>query len=184
LPVRRSVALLALIGLAACSRQPARQSTPTPTPTPSPAPTIAATAANGSAALPAPELDGVATAAGAWRFQVSAQGDQAVFGVPGQPSQFAIRCDASARRLVFSRAVSSGTSMAVVADDGAATFPAKPDGHGRVQASDFVTDTFLTQVLADAKGRIGVKLDNGPTLAMPSSEVIGQTIRRCAAPRG
>jgi hypothetical protein len=76
----------------------------------------------------------------------------------------------------------SAKTMQIVAADGAATFPTKPDGNGRLRASDFVTDTFLTQVLAEATGRIGVKLDNGPTLAMPADPVIGQTIRRCAAP--
>ena len=64
-----------------------------------------------------------------------------------------------------------------------ATFPAGTDGHGRITASDFVTDTFLTQVLATATGRIGVKLNAEPTLAMPVDPVIGQIIERCAAPR-
>ena len=174
-----------LVGLAACSRQGAHHQA-APSPTPTPAPTIAATSASGTAALPAPELEGVATAPGHWTIQTSGNGDQAVFGVDGQPAQFALRCDARGRQIVFSRAAPTGTakSMQIVAADGAATFPAEPGDPGRVQASDFVTDTFLTQVLAAATGRIGVKLDGGPTLAMPADPVIGQTIRRCAAPHG
>jgi len=140
----------------------------------------------GSAALPAPELDGVATASGRWRFQVSADGDQAIFGTPGQSADFTMRCDAAGRRMLFSRAAGgqAGSTLQIVADDGAATFPAKPDGHGRIVAADFIVDTFLTQVLAEAKGRIGVRIGSGPTLAMPADPVIGQTIRRCAAPLG
>lgn len=175
-------ALMLVAMLAACSRQSATNEA---NPAPSPAPAIpAATSDKGSAALPTPELDGVATAPGRWRFQVSANGDQAVFGAPGQPSQFALRCDKEGRQIIFTRAADghSAKTMQIVAADGAATFPTKPDGNGRLRASDFVTDTFLTQVLAEATGRIGVKLDNGPTLAMPADPVIGQTIRRCAAP--
>lgn len=140
----------------------------------------------GSAALPAPELEGVATASGRWRFQVSAGGDQATFGTPGEPAAFTMRCDADARRMIFSRAATgqTGATLQIVASDGAATFPAKPDGHGRIVASDFVVDTFLTQVLAEAEGRIGVRIGAGLTLAMPSDPVVGQTIKRCAAPRG
>lgn len=140
----------------------------------------------GSAALPAPELAGVKTAAGRWRFQVSADGDQAVFGDDGQPSEFAMRCDAAARRMIFTRAASggSGRTMQIVAADGAATFDAKTIANGRTQASDFIVDTFLTEVLAETKDRIGVKIGTGPTFAMPVDPVIGQTIRRCAAPRG
>lgn len=180
--MRRALAAALALGLAACSRQPARnQATPSPTPTAEQ--TIAATAETGSAALPAPELAGVSTARGSWKFQVSPNGDQAVFGTDRQPSLFALRCDAGTRQIVFSRAATgSAKSMQIVAADGAATFPAEPAGTGRVRASDFVTDTFLTQVLATASGRIGVKLDDGPTLAIPADPVIGQTIRRCAAP--
>lgn len=140
----------------------------------------------GSAALPAPELDGVATASGRWRFQVSAAGDQAIFGIPGKAAAFTMRCDAGGRRMIFSRATARqpGKTLQIVADDGAATFPAEPDGHGRIVASDFIADTFLTQVLADAEGRIGVRIGGGTTLAMPTDPVIGQTIKRCAAPRG
>jgi hypothetical protein len=131
-------------------------------------------------------LQGVATAQGRWRFQVSADGDQAIFGTPGEPAAFTLRCDAAHGRMVFSRAAAgeTGDTLQVIAADGAATFPAKADGHGRIRAGDFVRDTFLTQVLATAQGRIGVRVGDGRTLAMPSDPVIGQTIKRCAAPGG
>ena len=188
--MRHRAAILLLLALGACHQrdQPANQTAPAPTianladarRVPAPDTGI------GSAALPAPELAGVATATGRWRFQVSGGGDQAVFGTPGQPAAFTIRCDAAARRLIFSRAATgeAGDTLQVIADDGAATFPAKADGHGRLVASDFVADTFLTQVLAKATGRIGVRIGAGATLAMPTDPVIGQTIKRCAAPRG
>lgn len=180
--MRRWLALGLLAGLAACSRGPSGNRA-TPTPTPTPTAVIETASANGSAALPAPELDGVVTASGQWRFQVSGNGEQAVFGDTGAASEFALRCDREARRIVFSRAASggSGKTIQIVAADGAATFDATNDG-GRTRASDFVTDTFLTQVLAEATGRIGVKVGDGPTLAMPADPVIGQAIRRCAAP--
>lgn len=185
---RLAVAAL-LLTLGACHHeQPANEAAPAP---------VAANLADarrvpaakggaGSAALPAPELEGVATANGRWRFQVSAEGDQAVFGMPGEPAAFTLRCDAAARRMIFSRAAAgeSGATLQIIGADGAATFAAEPDGHGRIKASDFVQDTFLTQVLAEAEGRIGVRIGSGRTLAMPSDPVIGQTIKRCAAPRG
>jgi len=140
----------------------------------------------GSAALPAPELAGVETAQGRWRFQVSAEGDQAIFGTPGQAAAFAMRCDIEKGRMVFSRAAAGqqGDTLQIIASDGAATFPAETDGHGRIRTEDFVRDTFLTQVLAQAEGRIGVRIGSGRTLAMPADPIIGQTIKRCAAPRG
>jgi len=180
---RRLAAALLLAMLAACSRQAARnEATPAPTPTAPATPAI--TSATGSAALPTPELDGVATAQGKWTFQISDNSAQAAFGIPGRRSLFALHCDVEGRRIVFTRAASgSAKSMQIVASNGAATFPAGTDGHGRITASDFVTDTFLTQVLATATGRIGVKLNAEPTLAMPVDPVIGQIIERCAAPR-
>lgn len=186
--MRRWLALALLAGAAACSRQPAatNQSVPAPTPaaTVLPHPIPSATSATGSAALPTPELDGVATATGTWRFQVSADGDQAVFGDPKAPSLFAMRCNDASRRMIFSRA-GQGTgakTMQIVAADGAATFYIESTTGGRVQASDAIADTFLTQVLAQAKDRIGVRVDSGPTLAMPVAPEIRQTILRCAAP--
>jgi hypothetical protein len=186
--VRRWPALVLLVALAACHRQPAANQATRAAPVvnlsdarrvPAPASGV------GSAALPAPELDGVATAAGNWRFQVSADGDQAVFGSAGQPSEFAMRCDAAARRMVFTRVASAGTgkTMQIVAADGAATFYVEPGAAGRIQASDPAMDTFLTDVLAGAKDRIGVKIGSGVTFAMPVDPVIAQTIKRCAAPK-
>ncbi len=188
--MKRMMAVVLLAGLAAC-QQHEESNTEMPVPGPSgnlqdahrvPAPS----ADVGSAALPAPELDGVATAVGHWRFQVSARGDQAVFGDAGEASEFAMRCDAETRRMVFTRAASGGTgaTMQIIAANGAATFYTEPGPAGRVQASDPATDTFLTDVLATAKDRIGVRVGDGPTLAMPIDPVIRQTILRCAAPRG
>ncbi|RIA35454.1 hypothetical protein DFR49_4231 [Hephaestia caeni] len=188
--MKRALAVLLLAGLVACQRhETSNTDMPVPEPTgnlrdaqrvPAPSADI------GSAALPAPELEGAATAAGHWRFQVSAKGDQAVFGDAGEASEFAMRCDAEARRMVFTRAASggSGATMQIIAANGAATFYTEPGPAGRTQASDPATDTFLTDVLATAKDRIGVRIGGGPTLAMPVDPVIRQTILRCAAPRG
>jgi hypothetical protein len=185
--VMRWLALMLMAGATACSRQPTTsRSTPTPRPTASASlhPVPAATSATGSAALPTPELDGVATAQGTWRFQVSADGDQAVFGDPQAPSLFAMRCNDKTRRMIFSRAGqgAGAKTMQIVAADGAATFYIESTTRDRVQASDAISDTFLTQVLAQAKDRIGVRIDSGPTLVMPVASEIRQTILRCAAP--
>jgi len=186
--VKRLAAAIVLIALAGCHREPpANEAEPADAANLADARRIPAPANDvGSAALPAPELQGMATAQGRWRFQVSADGDQAIFGTPGEPAAFTLRCDAAHGRMVFSRAAAGemGDTLQVIAADGAATFPAKADGHGRIRASDFVRDTFLTQVLATAQGRIGVRIGDGRTLAMPSDPVIGQTIKRCAAPGG
>lgn len=187
--MNRFAAALLLLTLAACHReQPTNQTEPAaPMANLADARRVPAPSSGiGSAALPAPELQGVTTAKGRWRFQVSADGAQAIFGAPGEAAEFTLRCDSGAGRVVFSRAAAgqSGDTLQIVASDGAATFPAKTDGHGRIRASDFVHDTFLTQVLAEAQDRIGVRIGSGPTLAMPADPVIGQTIKRCAAPRG
>ena len=184
--MKRWRVLALILGAGACSRQPAQQNRATPAPAPSavPHPIPSATSATGSAALPTPELEGVATTSGTWRFQVSADGDQAVFGEPKAPSLFAMRCNDKTRRMIFSRAGqgAAAKTMQIVAADGAATFFIESTTGNRVQASDPVSDTFLTQVLADAKDRIGVRIDQGTTLAMPVDPVIRQTILRCAAP--
>ena len=112
---RRLAAALLLAMLAACSRQAARnEATPAPTPTAPATPAI--TSATGSAALPTPELDGVATAQGKWTFQISGNSAQAAFGIPGRRSLFALHCDVEGRRIVFTRAASgSAKSMQIVA---------------------------------------------------------------------
>src|SRR3546814_18073374 len=96
--MKHIVAVLLLAGVAACQRhETSNTEMPVPEPTgnlqhaervPAPSADI------GSAALPAPELEGAATAAGHWRFQVSSTVDQAVFVVAGEASDFAIRSDA------------------------------------------------------------------------------------------
>lgn len=187
--MKRLIAAAFLAALAGCE-QHEESNTTIPVPPPSanlqdadriPSPT----ADIGTAALPTPELDGVATAEGTWRFQVSADGDQAVFGDAGEVSEFAMRCDPETRRMIFTRAASGGNAatMQIVASNGAATFYTEPGANGRTRASDPATDTFLTEVLAEAKGRIGVKVGNNPTFAMPVDPVIRQTILRCVRPR-
>ena len=187
--MKRLATVALLLALAAChGEQPANEAAPAaPIVNLADARRVPAPASGvGSAALPAPELENVSTAQGRWRFQVSADGDQAIFGMPGEAAAFTLRCDPAAGRMIFSRAAAgqSGATLQIIAADGAATFPAKADGHGRIRASDFIRDTFLTQVLAEAEGRIGVRIGSGPTLALPAAPVIGQTIKRCAAPRG
>jgi hypothetical protein len=188
--VRRLIAVALLAALAGCEQHD-ESNTTIPVPAPSAdlqdADRIPASTANvGTAALPTPELDGVGTAQGTWRFQVSADGDQAVFGDAGEASEFAMRCDPETRRMIFTRAASggSGATMQIVASNGAATFYTQPAANGRTRASDPATDTFLTEVLAEAKGRVGVKVGNNPTFAMPVDPVIRQTILRCAEPMG
>ena len=187
--MKRLIAVALLAGLAGCEQHEGSNTT-VPVPAPSSdlkdADRIPAPTANvGTAALPTPELDGVTTAQGAWRFQVSADGDQAVFGDAGEASEFAMRCDPETQRVIFTRAASggSGATMQIVASNGAATFYTQPGANGRTRASDPATDTFLTDVLAEAKGRIGVKVGDNPTFAMPVDPVIRQTILRCAEPR-
>lgn len=180
----RWMAAIALAGLAACSREQGEKNEAAPRPTAT-HPVPQSTSTTGTAELPAPELEGTAIASGSWRFQVSADGDQAVFGDAGQPSEFSIRCDPGTGRIVFSRAGPAGKGMMhVVAREGAAAFTTRAGAAGRIEATDSATDTFLANVLADATDRIGVKIGDAPTFAMPTDPVIGQTIRRCAVPRG
>jgi hypothetical protein len=138
--VRRLIAVALLAGLAGCEQhEPSNTAVPAPAPTANlhdadriPAPTENV----GTAALPTPELEGVATAEGTWRFQVSADGDQAVFGDSGEASEFAMRCDPETRRMIFTRAASggSGATMQIVAANGAATFYTQAGANGRTRA--------------------------------------------------
>ena len=184
--MKRCLVLAGLAALAACHRAPPanNQAEPAAVNLADARRIPASDSGVGSAALPAPELAGAKTEPGRW--QLSADGIEAAFGVPGKPPEFALRCDAEARRMVFTRAASGGrgNTLQIVATTGAATFDAASDGHGGTRASDFVTDTFLTQVLAETKDRIGVSVGGGATLAMPADPAIGKVIRRCAAPRG
>lgn len=137
-----------------------------------------------SAALPAPELKGVTTTSGSWKLLESGSGDQAVFKLAGNSVAFSLRCDRKVRQIIFVRAGTdeNGGTLQLIVADGAATFPAEEVSHGNIRAIDLVTDTFVTHVLAEAKGQIGVRIGHGTTFAMPSDPVIGLVIKRCAAP--
>ncbi len=135
--------------------------------------------------LPTPELDGVATAPGRWRIDRATTGDAALFGDGAKGPGFGIRCDRAAGRLLFVRAGTSNAGMLrIITSTGAAGFPAAPRHFAPgVIASVPIGDPFLTNVLAGATGRIGVKLGTAPTFAVPADTVIGRVIGECVALR-
>lgn len=140
----------------------------------------------GAAALPTPELDGVASAAGHWRLDTNTDGQTAAFVDRAGVAQFAIRCDRAARRIIFVRASGGGISgmVKIITGSGAASYVAK----GRrfapgVLASVPINDSFITTSLAEARGRIGVVMAGTPTLAMVADHSIGAVINSCSANR-
>src|SRR3546814_8103502 len=137
--MKHIVAVLLLAGVAACQRhETSNTEMPVPEPTgnlqdaervPAPSADI------GSAALPAPELEGAATAAGHWRFQVSAKGDQAVLADAGEASDFAMGVIATTHRLVFPRPApaATGPTFQIFPPTGPAPFHTEPAPRGRDQ---------------------------------------------------
>ncbi|OYY75629.1 MAG: hypothetical protein B7Y43_18790 [Sphingomonas sp. 28-62-20] len=137
----------------------------------------------GAATLPTPELDGVATAPGRWRLDAAPAGDAALFGAAAGGPAFALRCDRAARRMLFVLAGSEHEGMLrIVTTTGAAAFPARPRRFAPgVVASTALDDPFLGEVLAPATGRIGVKLGQARTLAMPADTMVAAVIKECRA---
>jgi hypothetical protein len=170
--------LLAL-ALAGCSSEPptpAPSPTPKPTPRPTPPPVDIAALAPGE--LPAPELAGVAPAAGSW----SAKPGFARFLAADGTAAFALRCDSARRELVFARsgAAEPGAMLRIVTGMAAASYPVVAVGR-RVEARASIDDRFLI-ALARAKGALGVSVGEGPVLALTADPAIATVIRGCQRP--
>ncbi|WP_374147823.1 hypothetical protein [Sphingomonas sp. 28-63-12] len=139
-------------------------------------------------ALPTPELDGVTTTPGHWRRDSAPAGDAAVFVDQHGQTQFAMRCDRAAHRLLFVRAAPAGDGgmLKIITGSGAASFVARPRrfAPGAMAAVPF-DDSFVTAALATASGRIGVMLTGSAapnrTLAIPADAMIGGVIGDCRA---
>lgn len=176
--MRGRAGLLAL-ALAGCSgEQPAPAPSPTSQPTPSAthAPVDPAPLAPGE--LPAPELAGIAPAAGRW----SSGDGYARYVDAGGTGAFALRCDSAQRELVFLRSgtADAGAMLRIVTGMAAASYPAKTTGR-RAEARAGIDDRFLA-ALQGAKGTIGVSLGEGPVLAVAADPAIGAVIRQCRRP--
>ena len=133
-------------------------------------------------ALPTPELDGVVTAAGGWRLDRDAIGPGAIFSGPGDRPIFAMRCDRRHGVLIFTLAGASGSGgrLKIVTGSGAASYAAQPRSYAPgVMAQAPITDSFVHDALARASGRIGVKLDGAPTVAMPADPALSAVVMGC-----
>ncbi len=160
-----------LLALASCSSEPPPPA-PVPTASPAPSPTPAPSPRpRKPGQLPTPELDGAVPLAGSW----SATRDAARYTADGRIA-FALRCDRPARRILLSRDVADGATIALFTDDAAATFPA--------QVVDGLLETPVTtgQTFLDALMRadvIGVAAGKGPVLRIPGDPAIGRVVRGC-----
>ncbi len=143
-------------------------------------------AAVAAGSLPTPELDGIATTAGAWRRDAGADGGAVIFADRQGNALFAMRCAVAKRRWLFVRAgqSASGRSIKIVTASGATSYPAvSRDFAPGVMASAPIDDPFIATSLAQATGRIGVMLDGEKALVMPADAVIGALVGDCVANR-
>ncbi|MBB3910398.1 hypothetical protein [Sphingomonas desiccabilis] len=169
--------LLAL-ALAGCSGEqpaPAPSATPQPAATSTPAPAPIDVGALAPGELPAPELAGVAPAAGQWH---TGKGS-ARFVDAGGTGAFALRCDSARRELVLLRSgtADGGAMLRVVTGMAAASYPVVASGR-RVEARAGIDDRFLA-ALQKVKGTIGVSLGEGQVLAVPADPAIAAVISFC-----
>lgn len=167
----RGRALVLLLALAACSSEP---TSPAPAPTASPAPSTTPAPSprpRRPGQLPTPELDGAVPLTGSW----SATRDAALYTADGRIA-FALRCDRPGRRILVSRGVAEGASIALFTDDAAATFPAQVVD-GALETPVTTGQTFLDALMrADV---IGVAAGKGPVLRIPGDPAIGKVVRGC-----
>ena len=166
---------LALFASGCVNAPPAREPAPSPAPVVRPAP-----------APPAPVLDWVDRPAtpGDWSYRTESNGSSAIFGEPSGGVRFAIRCDITQRRILFSRpgTLDPGRAarLTLTSTGGSATYAlANAGGDGAsVVASVAASDPFLDR-LVYTRGRFLVRTDGQPDMVLPNWAEISRVLEDC-----
>lgn len=121
--------------------------------------------------------------AGRWFGKEIAGRPAALFGPPETEAQFTIRC--AGEYLVLSRGIAmreGPVSMALMAGGKQRTVKAqaheepRPDIEGRLPADDE-----FSAILAETSNPVAVRIEDGPALRMPASDVMRDVVRQCRA---
>lgn len=173
---RQGATFLLMAALASCVSAPKPQPAPPPAPPPPP-PAM-------PAAAPQQDWRDVPLTAGTWSWRGSrGQTSIAQFGVAGSPATFALRCDMTARTIVFSRGgtlPAAQAAMLLTTSFGAFSLTA---GNGGGQPPAIVAqigarDPHLDQI-AFSRGRFLVDVAGQPRLVLPAWPEIARVIEDC-----
>lgn len=174
--IHRSLALLALCGVAACTA-PA----PEPTPPPVQRPTQPAATPPGGVTLPTPEnwMDAPQTA-GDWQYRAEAR--RAVFFAPGNRAVLTLDCDPSRRNVTIARmgSASGRVPMRILTETQVRLLEAAPVASPEpAVAASLAAHDGLLDAMALSKGRFAVEASGMETVYLPSWPEVTRVIEDC-----
>ena len=172
----RHLMLLGAVALtSACVSQPQTSQVPAPRPAPlpTPAPPTPPPAARDWRDLP--------LTPGAWFYNNSATGSQALFGPANSEAAFIVRCDRARRQVVLLRAgITTGNTMTVRTSFTARNLPLSvqaeplPYVFSALAANDRLLDS-----VAFSRGRFTVEVPGTPTLVIPAWPEPARVVEDC-----
>lgn len=118
---------------------------------------------------------------GDWSYRNEGSVSQAVFGDPGAPPSFAVRCERAPRQVMLSRTgTTTGNMMTVRTSYAARNFPlsARAEPAGSVSAVVNANDRFLDGI-AFSRGRFTVEVPGAPMLVLPAWPEPARVIEDC-----
>ncbi|TKD53194.1 hypothetical protein [Sphingomonas baiyangensis] len=135
-------------------------------------------AASAADALPSPELDGTGSAIGAWRIEAGA----AIFGGDAEDMRIRLACDRPSRSIAITRsaAPADAANLRLVTQSAAVTLPVTVSDQ-MAEARIGSDDSFI-RALADERGRLGIRIDEGETLAVEVEPALRTMLDRCRRP--
>lgn len=165
--------LAPILVLASCVAPPREAPVPQPAPEPAPAP---------APAPPPPSADwrDRALTPGGWRYVQEGANSSAVFGQPGAQPLVTIRCETTARRVLFILLGARAAGQVTVRTSfGTANWPIQaPSATGPFIAARAASDPVLDQI-AFSRGRFVLEVAGAAPLVLPTWAEIARVVEDC-----
>jgi len=128
-----------------------------------------------------PEIAGLPIAPGRWIVRQEEAGLAALYGQPETGAVLSFRCDQPAKQIIIRRSGLSGANITILTDRGINLFEAdKPDEGLRATIARFPSNfPWFRDVLAQATGDFGVRVDGGEPLVVPADGALAQVVNNC-----
>jgi len=116
---------------------------------------------------------------GLWTYRGDARGGVAAYGVTEREAALVIRCDRAARRVIISRAGTTGGRMTLRATTSVQTYAANLTDTPSVIAAQIDVNDRQLDAIAFSRGRFLVGLDGTSDLIVPSWPELTRVIEDC-----
>lgn len=171
--MRRSLALIPILAVAACIPQAAP-------PPPAPAPVTVAPPPPPPVVNAGSDWRDWPLTPGTWTYRRDDRGSIALFGVAGGDARLTLRCDTAARQVYLSVAGAVATPLTVRTTSVTRAVPVRPTGGTPVYvAAALLPNDGLLDAMGFSRGRFVIQQAGGSTLVVPTWAEIERVTEDC-----